>query len=356
MVYSDSLTHARRVDFSAQVFPGSSQQVLYQPGDIDGFSLIEGYRYSGQVLQLRCFSNRFLRLEFWLQSSLGERITLAQNVQVNDSQAVLVDLLKSGLYLGGGASLGVSLPDGNLPEGAKLTIYGFAEERGNTRPSGTVNTSLSWGQIGGDLENQADLVEVLDAQAQTTALRFAELESEIDGLDSGTGISVAPPSNPTEGQLWREADATTQAPKYPWSWRWMATPGQWVSQESWIQSVLTDNSSGAKSGSFSARYPAGFSQLWVGSVEIQGFLDNPGQAGTWRFELSNRNSNTTGTTWLTVLSQGQPYNQLWKSSLPVNAPLSTAQLGYGWKITPLTNGGAVQFHASFPVHVVRPNP
>lgn len=355
MSYSDALTHARRVDFSAAMAPGSAEQVIYRPGDIDSFSLIAGYRYSGQVLQLRCSSNRFSRLDFWLQSSTGRRITLAQNVQANGFQSLLGDLIQAGLYLGGGAYLGCSLPDGPLGQGAILEFYGFAEERGNTRPAGTLAGGTSWGQIGGALENQSDLVDVLDAQAETTAQRFAELELELDALTSPAGPSNEQPASPVDGQIWREVNPQSQIPLYPWPWRWIDSLGRWVSERSWIQSTLTPNSSGFRTGEFASQLPLGFAQIWIPSVEVRGFLDNGGQTGTWRLEISDRDSSNGTVSWLTLLTQGQPHNQLWSTILPANSLRAHPRLGYGFKISPLVSGGSAQFHVNFPAHVVRPN-
>ncbi len=271
MPYSDGLTHARRVDFSARLFPDTTSKTLYRPGDIDNFSLLTGYRYSGQVLQLQIFSNRFLRLRFWIQTTLGERLYFGPEQPVNRDQFLLKEHIAAGLFLGGGASLGVDIPAGQILVEDQISILGFAEERGNTRPLRTVEGGIAWGDIGGDLGNQGDIADALTAQAENFASELAaidiaqeaqdnliadlqqaqttqetqfsgdietlqgdviQLQTSVGNIQSQPGgvsefhyYGPTLPSAPTEGETWRE---TTEAGLWVGDWEWVSSLSKWI--------------------------------------------------------------------------------------------------------------------------------
>ena len=368
--------HIRRVNILVQLEPGQVDFPLYKPGESPGAAKVPGYDYSGKLVNLRIQTRRTTRLDFWLQNPIGIRWFIARNVDAKNDASLLLQDIKAGLYLASDVLLGCSLSQGQrISTSDEIAIYGFSEERGVSQPrsAGGGGGGAAWGSVEGNIAQQEDLINILDEK-----LNLLEFNEALIGVDAQAGelenfitqnasriaalqahpalapLSPEPPAEPVDGQLWQESNADANQALYPWAWRWNEGQERWVSAASWLQSVLTNNASNYKSGDFSSRYPQGFAELWIPAVQLRGYLNNGGQTGKWKLELKERTSQNAQTTWLTVLSEGQPYNELWSAELPIDEIRPAELLGYAYKVSPVTKAGSVQFHAVYPVHAVRP--
>jgi hypothetical protein len=159
------------------LFGTSTEVVLYNTLELQGFGHLYGYRYSARITQLRAIGYQ-AAIEWWIQLRSGRRITIAETQPWNQAET-LEGLIAADLIIGYGSKFGASIRE-PLPEGRYLDLIGVAEEQGWPGFSGQDSPS-SWGAIYGDISDQGDLMGALNAKASRVYVdeRFDELADRV---------------------------------------------------------------------------------------------------------------------------------------------------------------------------------
>jgi hypothetical protein len=142
------------------LFGTSTEVVLYNTLELQGFGHLYGYRYSARIVQLRAIGYQ-AAIEWWIQLRSGRRIVIAETQPWNQAET-LEGLIAADLIIGYGSKFGASIRE-PLPEGRSLDLFGVAEEQGWPGFSGQDSPS-SWGAIYWDISEQGDLMGSLNAK------------------------------------------------------------------------------------------------------------------------------------------------------------------------------------------------
>jgi hypothetical protein len=171
--------HIRTLNFEGRLQDGFLSDQLYNTEAFDVDSILQGYRYSGQIKSLVVKGDaRYVSLDFWIQTRSQRRIVVA-TIRPGYDETPLQGAIAAGLFIGNGSSFGVTCQDaiGN----STIEFIGSVEETGAITPSATGDAPPSWGQVAGDITLQLDL-----AQALRTKVSLAQVEELLDEVAEDT--------------------------------------------------------------------------------------------------------------------------------------------------------------------------
>ncbi len=165
-------THRRGVNILAKLQTNTFKLDLYQPGTLEASNLVAGFKYTGQVTELRltCKVERTNTLILGLAAGnpevfypIATSIPLLADTTEIDLLALLTknDRFRLSPY----TRLQILLDQpGFVGFNDRITIAGFAEEEGTGTPAPPATPS-TWGGITGNLPDQIDLFTQLEERA-----------------------------------------------------------------------------------------------------------------------------------------------------------------------------------------------